>query len=85
MIASAIESMAEAATLAAAHAVPAPAFLEMITSTLFAAPAYKGYGALIAERRYQPVGFKLTLGLKDIRLALEAADARMFRCRSRAC
>jgi 3-hydroxyisobutyrate dehydrogenase-like beta-hydroxyacid dehydrogenase len=74
MLASAIEAMAEAATLASGYDVPAPAFLEMVTSTLFAAPAYKGYGALIAEKRYEPVGFKLTLGLKDIRLALEAAD-----------
>ncbi len=41
MLASAIEAMAEAATLASSHGVPAPAFLDMVTSTLFAAPAYR--------------------------------------------
>lgn len=75
MIASAIEAMAEASTLAAAHGVAAADFLEILTSTLFAAPVYKGYGALIAEQRYAPAGFALKLGLKDVRLALEAGDA----------
>ncbi len=75
MIASAIEAMAEASTLAAGFGVPPGAFLDMIAATLFAAPVYKGYGTLIAERRFVPAGFKMTLGLKDIRLALEAAEA----------
>jgi hypothetical protein len=75
MIASAIEAMAEASTLAAGFDVPAAAFLDMIAATLFAAPVYKGYGALIAERRFVPAGFRMTLGLKEIRLALEAAEA----------
>lgn len=75
MIASAIEAMAEASTLAAGYDVPATAFLEMIAATLFAAPVYKGYGTLIAERRFVPAGFKMTLGLKDVRLVLEAAEA----------
>jgi 3-hydroxyisobutyrate dehydrogenase-like beta-hydroxyacid dehydrogenase len=74
MIASAIEAMGEAAALAQGHDVPAADFLEMITSTIFAAPVYKGYGGIIAERKYQPPGFKLVLGLKDARLALEAAE-----------
>lgn len=75
MIASAIEAMAEASTLAAGYDVPAAAFLEMIAATLFAAPVYQGYGALIAERRFVPAGFKMALGLKDVRLALEAGEA----------
>jgi 3-hydroxyisobutyrate dehydrogenase-like beta-hydroxyacid dehydrogenase len=36
---------------------------------------YQGYGKLIAERRYEPALFKARLGLKDVRLALAAADA----------
>lgn len=75
MIASAIETMAEASTLASGHGVAKAAFLEMLTSTIFAAPPYKGYGAAIAEERFEPAGFKLSLGLKDVRLALEAAEA----------
>ena len=75
MLASAIEAMAEASTLAQAHGVAAADFLGLMSETLFAAPAYKTYGALIAQRRYEPAGFRLRLGFKDISLALTAADA----------
>ena len=46
----------------------------MATSTAFAAPVYQGYGQAIAEERFEPAGFKLALGLKDLRLAQEAAE-----------
>ena len=75
MIASAIETMSEAATLAKAHGVDAAAFLDMVTSTAFASPVYKGYGDAIAQNRFEPPGFKLALALKDVRLGLEAAEA----------
>jgi 3-hydroxyisobutyrate dehydrogenase-like beta-hydroxyacid dehydrogenase len=73
MIASAIEMMGEACALAEAYGVARGDFLNVLTNTLFAAPVYQIYGRLIAERRYVPAGFKLPLGLKDVRLALEAA------------
>lgn len=57
------------------YGVPAAELLNVLTNTLFAAPVYKNYGALIADRRYEPAAFRLALGLKDIRLVLEAADA----------
>ena len=50
-------------------------FLDVITSGLFPGPVYSGYGKLIAEQRYEPALFKARLGLKDLRLALAAADA----------
>jgi 3-hydroxyisobutyrate dehydrogenase-like beta-hydroxyacid dehydrogenase len=75
MIASALETMGEAAALARAHGVTARQLLEILTSTLFAAPVYQGYGRLIAEQRYTPAGFSLALGLKDVRLALQAGEA----------
>jgi len=74
MLASAIETMGEAAALVRAHGIEAGEFLNVLTNTLFAAPAYQIYARLIAEQRYEPAGFKLTLGLKDVRLALEAAE-----------
>lgn len=76
MLAAAIESMAEASALTRAHGVRAAEFLELMTSTLFAAPAYQGYGKLIAEQRYSPAGFAMPLGLKDVGLALSAGEAR---------
>ncbi|WP_201315537.1 NAD(P)-dependent oxidoreductase [Dyella sp. EPa41] len=75
MLGAAIESMAEASALTRAHGVSAADFLEVMTSTLFASPAFQGYGKLIAEQRYTPAGFALPLGYKDIGLALSAGDA----------
>ncbi len=74
MIASAIETMAEATVLVERHGVPPAELLNVLTNTLFAAPVYKNYGAFITERRYEPAAFRLALGLKDMRLVLEAAD-----------
>lgn len=76
MIVSAIESMGEAVALGEAYGVEAPDLLDMLSSTLFAAPIYKIYGAMIAERRYTPPGFAAELGLKDVRLVLDAAEAK---------
>ncbi len=78
MIACAIEAMGEASALGLAYGVPPSDLLDMLTSTLFASPVYKGYGASIAEARYEPAGFRfrLRLGLKDVRLALQAAEAK---------
>jgi len=75
MLASAIESMAEACALTRAHGISAADFLEVMTSTLFAAPAYQGYAKLIAEQRFKPAGFTLPLGYKDVGLALAAGEA----------
>jgi 3-hydroxyisobutyrate dehydrogenase-like beta-hydroxyacid dehydrogenase len=76
-LACAIEAMGEGSALAGAHGIPAANFIELITNTLFAgAPVYKGYGNMIAEERYSPAGFKLSLGQKDVRLAVEAGHDR---------
>jgi 3-hydroxyisobutyrate dehydrogenase-like beta-hydroxyacid dehydrogenase len=75
MIASAIESLGEAMALVRGHGVAAQDFLPIVTHTLFNTPVYKNYGSMIAEERYEPAGFKLPLGLKDVRLALAAGEA----------
>ena len=75
MIASAIETMGEAVALTRSHGVKADAFLDILTNTLFAAPAYKLYGGMIAAEKYTPAGFAAPLALKDVRLVLSAADA----------
>jgi 3-hydroxyisobutyrate dehydrogenase-like beta-hydroxyacid dehydrogenase len=75
MIASALETMGEAAALVRAHGIRSADFLDILTSTLFASPVYQNYGRLIAAQRYEPAGFTVTLGLKDVRLALAAAES----------
>ena len=41
---------------------------------MFNAPVYKTYGALIADQKFEPAGFAASLGQKDIRLTLAAAE-----------
>jgi 3-hydroxyisobutyrate dehydrogenase-like beta-hydroxyacid dehydrogenase len=78
MIAAAMESIAEALTMAQKGGVNPVAAIEMLSSTLFACPVYQGYGATIAHRRFEPPGFRLPLGLKDMNLVLETAtDAKV--------
>ena len=74
MIGAAIGAMSEGAALAQGYDVDPAAFLDLVTSTVFAAPVYKIYGGAIAEQRFEPAGFKLALGGKDVRLALEAGE-----------
>lgn len=76
MLATVIESVGESAALVKAHGIEPKDFINMLTSTLFSAPVYKNYGGMIAEERYTPAGFKLTLGLKDVRLAQQAAEEK---------
>ncbi len=75
MITLAIEAMGEASALAERYGVKAKDFLDIVTSTLFAAPSCRRYGGFIASRTYEP-GFRLTLGLKDVNLAVDAAKAK---------
>ncbi|HEU4643126.1 MAG TPA: NAD(P)-dependent oxidoreductase, partial [Gemmatimonadaceae bacterium] len=75
MIVSAIEAMAEAAAMSRGNDVAENELLDVLTGAVFTAPLYRNYGALIAERRYEPPGFKLALGLKDVRLALAAGES----------
>lgn len=75
LIGATIESIAEATALTRAHGVSAKDFLEMMTGSLFSSPIFKVYGGLIAEEKYSPAGFKMSLGFKDIGLARAAAEA----------
>ena len=73
-LAAMIETLGEAFALARRSGVDAKLFLDVINSALYKSAVYEGYGTLIAEERFHPPGFTLSLGLKDIRLALAAAD-----------
>ncbi|HZD31240.1 MAG TPA: NAD(P)-dependent oxidoreductase, partial [Candidatus Angelobacter sp.] len=75
LIASVVESLGEAIALTRKYDIDPHAFVDFLTSTLFNAPVYKTYGGIIADERYQPAGFKMRLGLKDVRLVLAAAES----------
>lgn len=74
LIATVIESLGEALALVSKGGVDGRAYLELLTATLFSAPVYKTYGGLILDRAFEPAGFPAPLGLKDMRLALAAAE-----------
>ena len=70
----AIEALGESIAIVENHGVDPVNFVELLTQTLFAGAAYTGYGEIIAARRFQPPGFTLQLGLKDLGLAEDAAS-----------
>lgn len=73
LIISAIEAMAEAFTLAQKNGIDRAQIANLFAQTLFACPIYQNYGRAIAQEQYEPAGFKLSLGLKDVTLALQTA------------
>jgi 3-hydroxyisobutyrate dehydrogenase-like beta-hydroxyacid dehydrogenase len=73
LLATVIESLGEAFALTGKSGVDAARFLEVLTSTSLAAPAYKNYGRLMVEGAYEPAQFSMELGLKDVELALATA------------
>jgi 3-hydroxyisobutyrate dehydrogenase-like beta-hydroxyacid dehydrogenase len=74
LITAVIEGLAESFALVRKSGLDANQFHEILTNSLFNAPIYKTYGALINSQKFEPAGFKLPLGLKDNRLLLAAAE-----------
>jgi 3-hydroxyisobutyrate dehydrogenase-like beta-hydroxyacid dehydrogenase len=74
LIASVLESLSGAMALVGKAGIDQHEYVDFLTSTLFAAPVYKTYGVLIADRKFQPAGFAAPLGLKDVRLTLAAGE-----------
>jgi len=73
MITFAIEAMAEALVLVGDNDVTTDAFFELMLGTLFGGRIYETYSKSIAAGNFEP-GFRMQLGLKDLRLATEAAQ-----------
>ncbi len=68
-----IESVGEAQSLVEKAGVDPRLFFDIITSTNMNAPAFKSYGGMMLDNPPNPT-FPLTLGLKDIELALQTAQ-----------
>jgi 3-hydroxyisobutyrate dehydrogenase-like beta-hydroxyacid dehydrogenase len=71
----AIEAMGEGFALTRKYGVAPEVFYDVMTDGLFAAPAYKVYGKIIADESYDKVGQMAINGLKDANLALAAGEA----------
>ena len=73
MIASMLETFSEAFAALRKARVDHHLFLEMMNE-LFGSPVYRNYGATVADEKFEPAGFALRLGLKDVRQVLELAQ-----------
>lgn len=74
MIAASIELMAEAFALAEKNNVDPKVAYEMLTTTLFAGPVFRNYGAMVIDRKFTgSPSFGAALGLKDMDLVLQTA------------
>ena len=73
MIASMLEAMGEAFALVRKAGMEPRAFLEVLNA-IFGSPMYSNYAQKIVNQQFEPAGFRVTLGLKDVHLALEAAQ-----------
>lgn len=73
MIASAIESISEAFVFGEKNGIDQQTLADFFGNTIFACPIYKNYGSIIAEQRFDPAGFRLALGRKDVQLVAETA------------
>ncbi len=73
MIVSVIESFGEANATMRKAGVSPELFLEVMNA-LFASAVYANYGRIIATENFEPAGFALRLGLKDVRLVLQVAE-----------
>jgi 3-hydroxyisobutyrate dehydrogenase-like beta-hydroxyacid dehydrogenase len=72
-IASMIETFGEAFAALRKAGVDPNVFLETMVA-LYGSPVYANYGGMIARDQFEPAGFALPLGLKDVRLVLELAQ-----------
>jgi 3-hydroxyisobutyrate dehydrogenase-like beta-hydroxyacid dehydrogenase len=75
LIVSTLECLGEAFALVRKYSIDPQQYLDMLSNSFFSAPFQKNYGGIIAQQKYEPPGFSLRLGAKDVRLILAAADA----------
>lgn len=69
-----METLAETLSLARRAGVPPESLIEILNTALYHSPVFRNYGNLMAREAYQPAGFYMRLGLKDMRLVSREAD-----------
>jgi 3-hydroxyisobutyrate dehydrogenase-like beta-hydroxyacid dehydrogenase len=69
-----IESLGEAVAFARKTGLDPNEFVNIITETVFDSGAYRVFGPMIAQSKYEPVAFPLSMVMKDVGLVLLAAE-----------
>lgn len=75
VLAAMLEAVGEAYGLVEGYGVDDTLFLDVLSS-LLKSPVIDAYGTKIAEQSFEPAGFTVRLGAKDMRFAVEAGEAR---------
>ncbi len=75
MILSQVEMFAEAFAFVEKTGADPRTFFELLSQALFPSTITKGYGERVIKREFEPAGFRMDLGLKDINLLLRAGNA----------
>ena len=74
MIAGTLEMLAEALAFGEKGGIDPEQLLGLLTGTIFGSPVVHRYGGMIARTEFEPAGFALRLGLKDVNLVLSASQ-----------
>ena len=72
LVAATVAALAETLVLAEKNGISKKAVADMIGKF---SPLHQNYASIMAEGRFEPAGFRLALGLKDINLILDTAAA----------
>lgn len=75
LVINAIEVLAEMFAFTEKNGLDPKVFADAITESFFAAPVYKIYGNLLSRGQLPDPGFKLSLALKDMNLALNIGNS----------
>lgn len=75
LLGAAITATAEATALVEAYDIDSAELIDLVGHSLFPGPVYSGYGSSMNDHSYRPAGFTTRMGLKDTRLALDAAHS----------
>lgn len=74
MIAGTLELLSEALAFGEKGGIDPEQLLGLLTGTVFGSPIVNRYGGMIARTEFEPAGFALRLGLKDVNLVLAASE-----------
>lgn len=69
----AMQAIGESVAMTERLGVDPSTFVDLLSSTLFSGVVYTGYGRIIADQAYDPPGFHIALGRKDLLLAEQIA------------
>jgi 3-hydroxyisobutyrate dehydrogenase-like beta-hydroxyacid dehydrogenase len=70
-----LEALSEAFAFGEKAGVPPETTLKVLNTALLKSPLAEAYGGAVVKGAFEPAGFALRLGLKDVSLALRAAEA----------